>query len=137
MTNIYIAAYKKFNDYPVLKKVCDYMLSRMNKNDIQFFVTSGEPGDNTCMRYVIDNGYKYENWMPVKRGRNRADEKLKFIKRSNHVILVTNGESRGITIAMRFAGKSIDGKIVVIEHNNNIFTVWQNGVKIGEKKIDE
>jgi hypothetical protein len=112
------------------------MLSRLNKSEILFFVTSGEPGDNTCMKYVINNGYKYEDWIPVKRGHNRADEKLEFIKKSDHTILVTNGESRGIMIAMRFAGKNISGKIVIVDYSKKMFSVWKDGKKIGEKKID-
>ena len=38
MTKIYIAAYKEFNDYATLKKICDFFLQNLNKNDVLFYM---------------------------------------------------------------------------------------------------
>lgn len=67
MTKIYIAAYKEFNDYATLKKICDFFLQNLNKNDILFYVSNGELGDKTCMKYVRNNGYNYIDWLPQKK----------------------------------------------------------------------
>ena len=35
-------------------------------------------------------------------------------------------------IAMRFAGKNISGKIVIVDYSKKMFSVWKDGKKIGE-----
>lgn len=138
MTKIYIAAYKEFGDYKTLKKVCDYLLQYINKEDVLFYVSTGESGDNTCMKYVRDNGYKYIDWIPQKRGKNRSEEKLKVIKGSNHTILVHNYDSLGINIAIRQASENIKGKIVIVYPKEDIIKVYKFGEKRPRiKKISE
>ena len=137
MTKIYMAAYKEFGDYKLLKKICDYMLCNMNKDDILFYVSTGESGDNTCMKYVRENGYKYVDWLPKKRGVNRAIVKLQYIKNSDHVILVTDGDSIGIGVALNYASKHVNGKIVEIRAQCNNFIVLKNGKEVGRKTFDE
>ena len=138
MINIYIAAFKEFGDYALLKKVCDYFLSRQNKENVNFFVSVGESGDNTCMKHVRDNGYSYTDWLPIKQGKNRAKEKLKFIKESDHCILVHDGYSRGIDIALKYAVNNVKGKVVVIYPYINEINVWnKNSDKPIIKKIYE
>ena len=129
---IYFAAYKDFNDYGMLKKVLDYMLQNKNKDDILFYVSSGEKGDSTCMKYVMDNGYSFVDWCSNKYG-NRAEQKLPFIQDSTHSVLVTDGVSSGISIALRYSAKYIKGKIVLIKPLENSFSVWENGKMIAEK----
>lgn len=137
MVNIYIAAYKEFGDYKILKKVCDYFLQNLNKDEVLFYASTGESGDNTCMKYVRDNEYKYIDWIPQKKGKNRSEEKLKVIENSNHSILVHNGSSVGISIAIRHCAKNVKGKIVVIYPDKDKLFVYQLGKKIKEKKISE
>lgn len=134
MTKIYIAAYKDFNDYEGLKRVLDYLLSKKNKEDVLFYVSDGERGDKTCMKYVKDNGYKHEDWCKNKHG-NRAKQKLPYIADSTHSILVTDGDSIGIGIALRYSAMNIKGKLVIIKPYNNVFAIWKNGKMLAEKNI--
>ena len=138
MTKIYIAAYKEFGDYKILKKVCDYLLQHTNKEDVLFYVSTGESGDNTCMKYVRDNGYNYIDWMPQKRCKNRSEEKLKVIKESNHAILVHGNDSVGISIAIRHSSVNINGKIAIIYPQMGILEVFKRDWDDSKtKKISE
>jgi hypothetical protein len=124
-TNIYLAAYKDFNDYELLKVVCDKITSTCDKENTTFFVTTGETGDNTCMRYAVENGFKIEDWFPDEKfaGIKREcmangnwkhfyyqvlkPEKNRFISKSDHVIFVydydlkNNGIGCGINMAAK------------------------------------
>ena len=134
MDKIYLAAYKEFTDYKKLCKVLDFMLSKKSKDEVLFYVSSGEDGDSTCMRYVKAHGYKYVDWCKDKHG-NRAKQKLPFIQDSTHSILITDGESRGISIALRYSIKYVKGKLVLVMPLDNIFSVWENREMIAEKEI--
>ena len=136
MNQIYIAAYKEFNDYKKLERILDYLLSRLDKKDVIFYVSNGEPGDNTCFKYVVEHGYKYIDWCPDKHG-NRAKQKLPYIKNSTHSILITNGESRGISIAARYSWMFVKNKIVVIKPIENSICVWKDKKLLVDKKINE
>lgn len=136
MTKIYIAAYKEFNDYATLKKICDFFLQNLNKNDILFYVSNGELGDKTCMKYVRNNGYNYIDWLPQKKGKNRAEEKLKYIIDSDHAILITNGNSKGIEIAIRYSCKYIN-KFVVVRTQCNDLQIYKNMELYRNKNINE
>lgn len=114
MIKIYVAAYKNFNDYKTLKKVYDYFLSKQNKENVLFYATTGEHGDNLCMKYIRENGYNYVDWLPQKWNKNRAKEKEPFIADSDHVILITDGNSIGIGVALNYAVKYISRKIVQV-----------------------
>lgn len=137
MLNVYIAAYKDFGDYALLKKVCDYFLSRQDKDNIKFIVTTGESGDNTCKKYVVDNGYQWMDWIPIKQGMNRAEEKLKYLKESDHCILVHDAYSQGIGIALKYAINNVKGKIVVIYPLVGDIVVFYDGKKIIDRKIND
>ena len=134
MVKIYIAAYKNFKDYNMLKRILDYLLSKQNKEDVLFYVSSGEDGDSTCMRYVVENGYKYEDWCKNKFG-NRAKQKLKYLKDSTHSVLVTDGDSTGISIAIRYSTMYVKEKLVIVKPKENVFSIWKNGDMIAEKKL--
>lgn len=139
MTKIYIAAYKEFGNYKTLKKVCDYFLSRLDKSNVLFYVSTGERGDNTCMKYIRENGYKYIDWLPIKKGVNRSEEKLKAIKNCDHSILVTNGSSVGIGIAINHSCRNIKGKTVVVRTQSDDVIIAQpiKGKERIIKKIKE
>ena len=122
-TNIYLAAYKDFDDYELLKVVCDTITSKCDKENTVFFVTTGETGDNTCTRYAKENEFKTEDWFPdeqfaelkkecLRNGNWRyfyyqvlKPEKRKYISKSDHVIFVSdydkknNGIGCGINMA--------------------------------------
>ena len=126
MIKIYVAAYKEFSDYKTLKKVYDFFLSKQEKNNVLFYVSTGESGDNTCMKYVRENEYNYIDWLPRKKGKNRAEEKLQFIKDSDYAILFTDGHSVGINIAIRYACKYLK-KFVIVRMQCKDLQVWRNG----------
>ena len=134
MKNIYLAAYKDFSDYRLLEKVLNYMLSNTKKEDVVFFVSNGETGDNTCFKYVLGHEYKYVDWCSDKFG-NRAKQKLPYIQKSTHSVLVTDGESKGISIALMYSAKYVNGKIVLIKPKENVFSVWENGELIAERPL--
>lgn len=134
MIKIYVAAYKEFHDYTALKKVYDFFLSKQKKENVLFYVSTGESGDNTCMKYVRENGYNYIDWLP-KKGKNRAEEKLQFIKNSNYAILFTNGHSIGINIAIRYACKYLK-KFVIVRMQCKDLQVWSNGELIKEMLLN-
>lgn len=121
MENIYIAAYKDYANYNQLKTVCDRITSDMKKEDVTFFVTTGECGDNTCMKYAVDNGFRVEDWFPNKEEVKKAtygenhwleyynilkEQKAKYISKADHVILVSDYDKKnnGIGYALRLAG---------------------------------
>ena len=133
MKKIYLAAYKEFKDYNGLKEILDYFLSKTDKKDVIFYVTSGEKGDSTCMKYVVNNGYKYIDWCKNKFG-NRAEQKLPFIQNCDHSVLVTDGKSKGIGVALLYSTRHVKGKIVVIKPLEKVFAVWENGKLICEKE---
>jgi len=129
MGNIYMAAYKDYANYTQLKAVCDRITSDMKKDDVTFFVTTGECGDNTCMKYAVDNGFKVEDWFQNKeelRNETRNNghwheyynilkqQKAKYISKADHVILVSDYDKRnnGIGYALRLAGNN--GKTVSV-----------------------
>ncbi len=124
MTNIYMAAYKDYADYDLLKTVCDRITSDMDKNDVTFFVTTGESGDNTCTKYAADNGFRIVDWfpdeqfMPLKEETRQnghwkefynalKTQKSEFISKADHVILVSDYDAKnnGIGYAIRLASK--------------------------------
>ena len=125
-TNIYLAAYKDFSDYELLKVVCDKITSRFDKEKVTFFVTTGESGDNTCMKYARDNGFKIEDWFPNERFADLKKEclrngnwkyfyyqvlkpeKEKFISKSDHVIFVSDYDkkNRGVSCGVNMASKN-------------------------------
>jgi hypothetical protein len=131
---IYLAAYKDFKDYEKLEKVLDYMLHNKNKNDVLFYVSYGERGDSTCMKYVKNHGYEFVDWCSNKYG-NRAEQKLPYIQDSTHSVLVTDGVSRGIGVALRYSAKYVKGKIVLIKPLDDVFSIWQNGKMLIETRI--
>lgn len=137
MTKIYVAAYKEFGDYKTLKKIYDYFLCKLDKEDVIFYVSTGESGDNTCMKYIRENKYKYIDWLPQKKGKNRAEEKFQYIKDSDHAILITDGNSVGIGVALNYACRFIVGKVVSVRIQCNDLTVFQVGKKPKTKKLDE
>ena len=124
-----MAAYKDYADYEQLKTVCDRITSDMNKDDVTFFVTTGESGDNTCTKYAVENGFKTEDWFPDEefaelKERMRATghwhefynalkaKKNEYISKADHVILVSDYDAKnnGIGYALRLAsghGKTI------------------------------
>ena len=122
MTKIYIAAHKEFNDYATLKKICDFFLQNLNKNDVLFYVSNGE--------------LNYIDWLPQKKGKNRAEEKLKYIIDSDHAILITNGNSKGIEIAIRYSCKYIN-KFVVVRTQCNDLQIYKNMELYRNKNINE
>jgi len=131
MTNIYIAAYKDYGDYEQLETVCNRITSDMDKNDVTFFVTTGESGDNTCMKYAREHNFKIEDWFPDEQfGEYKKEcmanghwhefynilkaQKSKYISQADHVILVSDYDAKnnGIGYAMRLAGNN--GKTVSV-----------------------
>ena len=122
MDKIYIAAYKDYADYNQLKTVCDRITSDMKKDEVTFFVTTGESGDNTCYKYARDNNFKIEDWFPdeefaeLKAKRNSGNwhefynilktQKNKYISKADHIILVSDYDKKnnGIGYALRLAG---------------------------------
>lgn len=131
MVNIYLAAYKDYANYEELKTVCDRITSDMDKNDVTFFVTTGESGDNTCMKYARDNGFKIEDWFPdeefdeLKKSTRenghwmefynaKKMKKAEYISKADHVILVSDYDAKnnGIGYALRIASKN--GKTISV-----------------------
>jgi hypothetical protein len=124
-TNIYLAAYKDFSDYSLLRTFCDSITSDMKKEDTTFFVTTGECGDNTCMKYARENGFNIEDWFPdekfaeYKKECMRSGhwhefyntlkaEKNKFVSRADHVVFVWDYDQKnnGIGYGIKLAGKN-------------------------------
>ena len=125
-TNIYLAAYKDFSDYELLKVVCDKITSTCDKENTTFFVTTGECGDNTCMKYARENGFKIEDWFPDekfaelrKECQNNGNwqyfyyqvlkpEKNKYISKSDHVIFISDNDkkNRGVSCGVKMAAKN-------------------------------
>lgn len=150
MEKIYLAAYKHFGenegDYKLLEVVCNRITNDFNKNDVTFFVTetSDESGDITCTKYVNDNGFKKEDWLPpkfrdIRYQKQRAGEwkdyyfhylipqKEKYIAQSDHVILVSDNDkdNKGIVKAMRLAGENcIKHVITLFPETKKLYVAW-------------
>ena len=139
-TSIYLAAYKDFNDYELLKIVCDKITSTCDKENTTFFVTTGECGDNTCMKYAKENGFKIEDWFPdeqfsdykmecMKNGKwhefynTLKTEKNKFISRADHVIFVWDYDKKnnGIGCGIRMAAKNNKTLSIVVPEKNEVY----------------
>lgn len=71
-----------------------------------------------------------------KKSKNRAEEKLKYIIDSDHAILITNGNSKRIEIAIRYSCKYIN-KFVVVRTQCNDLQIYKNMELYRNKNINE
>lgn len=69
---VIVAGSRGFNDYELLKKVCDKMLSNVNKSEIEIVSGAALGADTLGERYAIERGYKlrrfHADWGKYNRG---------------------------------------------------------------------
>ena len=140
MEKIYLAAYKKFSDYELLKVVCDKITERLDKNETTFYVTTGESGDNTCTKYAKENGFKIEDWFPDEKFaeykkecmanghwhefyNTLKTEKNKYISMSDHVIFVWDydKDNNGVGCGIKMASKNNKTLSIVIPDKKEVY----------------
>jgi major membrane immunogen (membrane-anchored lipoprotein) len=59
---IIIAGSRDFKDYDELKKVCDYMLSKRNKDEIEIVSGTAKGADELGEQYAKERGYKLKRF---------------------------------------------------------------------------
>lgn len=69
---VIVAGSRGFKDYELLKKVCDKMLSKTNKSDIEIVSGTAFGADTLGEKYAFERGYKlrrfHANWGKYNKG---------------------------------------------------------------------
>lgn len=119
-TNIYLASYGDFDNYQLLKIICNYFTKNINHDDITVFAAlGGKNGDIICRNYIIKNNLKHEFLKPSQL------DKPNILQKCNHAIVFNNGKSKGINISLKLLPRYISGKIVEVHTNINEMSIYQ------------
>lgn len=113
MINVFVTAYDDFNDFPLLEKIYDKLFSKTNKNELFFYCTVGSPGDNTCMRYILKNKLKYNDWLSPRKGKIIKIEREKILVECDYAIIFIDGYHKGMFTAMKQSIRYVKKLVVV------------------------
>ena len=123
-TTIFLASYGDFDNYELLKLICDYFIQNIKHDDVIFIAPlGGKNGDIICRNYIVRNNLNHTFLKPNQMVKENNHQ------RCNHAILFNNGKSKGIKASLRIIPRHIHGKIVEVHTNLNKLTVYQLGKK--------
>lgn len=113
---VIIAGSRNFDNYPLLKSKCDYLLK--NKTDIEI-VSGDAPGaDTLAKQYAAEKGYKL-TLFPADWSKGKKAEPIRNTEMANyatHLIAFWDSKSKGtFDMICKARDKGLSGRVVIGE----------------------
>ena len=119
MKYIFVTAYDDFSDYRLLKRIYDKLFSNSDKNELTFYCTLGSSGDNTCAKYIRENGMKMIDWLNPRKGKTIKEERKKILTNCDYAIVFMNEYHKGMFTASDQARKYVKKQLVIVSTDLN------------------